>query len=196
MAASIRKIRHVFGLRKAASDAEEAQQQVATDLATAKQVQADSEVMLEYLQKAQAPRALFGTKFAERAKDKAKSRVEIMVESNDGEEFNFALEIYVALESAGWEVLLPSAIRPRDVVKQWSNRSKEELQAIPATVRIGGHPLGITIVGRESENFPTDKETPMYNLRRAFMSAGFPCVYGVDEGLPDDMLRIVVGAKQ
>ena len=181
IAASIRKIRHVFGLRRAASDAEKAQQQVARDLATAK---------------AQAPRVLFGTKFAEWAKDKAESRVEIMVESNDGEEFNFALEIYVELESVGWEVLLPSAILPHDVVKHWSNRSKEELQAIPATVRIGGHPLGITIVGRKSENFLTDKETPMYNLRWAFMNAGFPCVYGVDEGLPDNMLRIVVGAKQ
>jgi hypothetical protein len=181
IAASIRKIRHVFALRKAAYDAEKAQRQAAKDSAIAR---------------ARAPRLLFGTRFAEQAKDKAKSRVEIMVESNDGEEFNFALEIYVELESAGWEVLLPSAIRPHDVVKHWSNRSKEELQSIPATVRIGGHPSGITIVGRNREHFLMNKETPMYNLRRAFMNAGFPCVYGVDEGLPDDMLRIVVGAKQ
>lgn len=181
IAANIRKIRDVFALRKAASDAKRAQRQVAKDLAIAR---------------ALAPRVLFGTKFAEQAKDKAKARVELMVGSNDGEEFNFALEIYVELESAGWDVLLPSAIRPHDVVKHWSNRSKEELQAIPATVRVGGHPSGITIVGRKREHFLMNKETPMYNLRRAFMSAGFPCVYGVDEGLPDDMLRIVVGAKQ
>lgn len=155
---------------------------------------ARTELRLEEVRKAQAPRRISGAAFVETLKGKQPaSKVTVLYLPNDGEAYNFAWDVWRHLFRAGWNPSQPAPI-PSDIVTDMGQPKGEVVPDLPATMRAGGQPTGVSIVGHKID--PMALNDPMNVLTDAFLAAGMSQVSGgPDRGMEEGELRIVIGAK-
>jgi len=129
--------------------------------------------------------------FIDTLKDKPKGEATIVYPREDGEAFGFALQLFASLRQAGWRV---EVLEPIDLAKH-SKFSSDDLSAsrIPLVIAAGGQPTGISVVARRVPE-PTEQE-PFNSLVHALLPLGLPVGGGLDDNLPDNFLRIIVGPK-
>jgi hypothetical protein len=114
---------------------------------------------------------------------------------DDGEAFQFATSIFFVLKFAGWDAPVPMGI-PENVFTGVNPVPAILSKMLPATLRVGGQPTGISIVARSiPDTKPGEGTEPMDSLRNAFLRAGFGVACGTDAAMPEDAIRIVVGAR-
>jgi len=168
------------------------------EAAEARRRQAEAELRLEEIRKRQEPRWLPWDKFVGELKGKPTGAAEILYQPNDAEAYNLATEIQMALSFVGWQVSSPRPISSTDVRTVLRGAPESLIQAIPPTQRVGGQPFGVSIVANDLSTLgPPDPETPgaLNALAKAFRATLKPIGVTRDEGLPDNVFRIVVAAK-
>lgn len=153
---------------------------------------AEANIRLEELRKSQEPRRLT-QQFAEALKGRPTAKAEILYQPDNGEAFNFASAVFGAMKLSKWIVGLPRPISPEDIKKMEGD--PEVMNMFPSTMRVGGQPTGISLVANKIDPLPREELTPFNSLLKAFMSDGFGVGGGLDKGMADGEVRIVIGAK-
>jgi len=168
------------------------------DVADARTKQAEAETRLEELRRSQLGRAYtfdFG-KFVEALKDRPKGIAIILYAKDDTEAYQFAGKLAFSLRDAGWRSPSPKPITPSD---------NPALAGMPSEMVAGlpGSPDPLTnirvgIVANNLDESPSGSPDPLYKvLTNAFRASGRNASGGMlDSSLPNDTVRIVVGAKQ
>lgn len=164
---------------------------------------AEAELETEQLREQMAYRRLNGDAFVKALEDVPKLPVEIMYLRDDSESMEFAQQIAISLEKAGWKVLI------REPIPQ-PPRSDPQL---PTAMTVGGQPTGVTVVANAADADKRDIDfsvtdlanpqnivvfSPYGALQRAFL-IGLGKVSGSVGGKtapPAGRLRIVVAPRE
>lgn len=150
--------------------------------AEAKQKQTEAELSLEELRQRQEPRRLNFDVFVNTLRDKPKGKVLILYQPNDLEAYSLAIELFGALHAAAkWEVV--------DIP-----------QPAPQAAR-GTPPIltpGVIIEARDTMQavrpYP-EADTPLRALNDALFNSLGRVNVSLDESLPDNFFRVLVGPK-
>jgi hypothetical protein len=150
---------------------------------------------LERVAKRQAWRSLDSKSFVEALQGKPKAKVQIWYKPEDAEAQALAREIYSCLIQANWVASWPDPIPPNAVRKSdFGDLPEESLLKLSTLERVGGHPTGVTLIANDIS--PTNStDTPIGALFQALISVLQEAGSSRDPGLPNDLLRLVVGAK-
>lgn len=159
---------HTLGNRQAEKIA-----RLEKETAEAKQKQAEAELQLDYLRRNAGPRRVLGDKFLAALNGKDKGTVEIMYREGDSETEIFALEISSTLERADWKV---SAVKPTSE----GIRDDE----------------GIIIYASKIESIPLNNPSAFRGLADALATTVGRFSARVDETLPANHFRIMIGTKR
>jgi len=132
-------------------------------------------------------RAINSKEFMEVLRDQPAGEIfDILYPKDDGEAYDFAMEIAMALLTCGWVVGKFSAIQAK---------TGDPYDQLPSAASVGGAPTGITIAMQEIPS--TGQSTPaLTTLSKVFFDpSGQPLLHG-DPSLPTGVFRIIVGSKR
>jgi hypothetical protein len=201
---AIQKASDLSRAQTALSDAKDElvkEKQAETDLkiAEANRKQAEAELALERLRQKESPQWINQKGFLEALKDKPMPALVFVVFAENGESEMFAFQVMGYLSEAGWPVAGPAPL----------TRNKNAPAYMTAAESLGGSTSGLSVVGRGPLQAPRNKDgvlssffrddTPEDALWRAFQKAlNRPYIIhaGADPSLPDNTIRIIVGAKE
>jgi len=153
---------------------------------------------LDEVAKRQRPSTLPPEVLKKALSDKPPAKAEILYSPEGGEPYQFSLELFFGLWALKWEVAQPKPIPPDLAIGRYRTMPKELLAALPATMRVGGQPTGVTLVVKNGVISYTDLvegKSVRGALSKALADTLGSIAGGQDESLPEDMIRIVVGAK-
>jgi hypothetical protein len=148
--------------------------------------------------KRQRPRTLPADVLRNALSGKPPAKAEILYSPEGGEPYQFALELFFGLWALKWEVAQPRPIPPDLIIGRYRTMPKELLATLPATMRVGGQPTGVTLVLKNGSIAYADMvegKSISGALFKALADTLGSVSGGQDDSLPDDMVRIVVGAK-
>lgn len=117
--------------------------------------------------------------------------VEIWYQPDDGEAFDFALDVYNRFSEAGWALLgenpIPIPEQPAGKVPKWA----------PLSMRAGGMERGVTVVATDVPRGTNAEHSPLWAVLKAFASIGVSAAGSGsdDKSFPSDKLRVMVGSK-
>jgi uncharacterized protein YpmB len=173
------------------------------EAADAKRKQAEAELrvtqLAEQQQRQLTPRVFFLGDLAGSLKDKPKGVVEILFAGEDDEAHGFAQSLMLNLSIAGWQIVRLSPISsddPSQVLPEYAkpeNRDLPYFKNLPPISKVGGG-RGITLLSREMSEYG-DRNDPTRALLIELTKRGFPVNWSLHDSLPNNFVRIVVGAK-
>lgn len=133
-------------------------------------------------------------KFLDSLKAKPTGSVVIMYQPDDVEASVFASYLSGHLFSSGWKVNSPVPIPP-DLVTPNLRGSAAFLRTLPAVIRVGGQPTGISIVANSIDDLRPAKPTPLSALVEAFSACGVSTGLSINQELETNAFWLIVGPK-
>jgi hypothetical protein len=192
----------VAGLQKAASDAQSAQQRVATELETQRERAAKAEAVLLRLENRQGNRYVKNHSVSKGLKGKSTGTVIIWYQPNDPEAYWFANSISGELLAANWNIPIPVPI-PDNISSvaflgpeyQTFSAAVEKLdRTIPPATRIAGGNGELTLLSKAfNESDPNNLATILTNALRPLVFANWG--WRPAPTLPDNTFILIVGPK-
>ena len=192
----------VAGLQKAASDAQSAQQQVATELEAQRERAAKAEASLIRLENRQGNRYVKNHLVENALKGKPTGTVTIWYQPNDPEAYWFAQSIANELAGANWKVPMPVPV-PADISSvaflgpeyQALAASVENFdRTVPPTTRIAGGNAELTLLSRTyNAADPNDLTTILTEALKPLVFANWG--WRLASSLPEGSFILIVGPK-
>jgi len=140
-------IREIFKLKKEAAEAQ--------------QKQAQAELQLKHVSERQAQRRVEIPKFRAALNGKPKGKAQIMYLPNDGEAYNFAWSIEIALFGSGWIVASPIPIPPDGTGEGMRELPLDMLRRFPPTFRLGSALSRVASVSSASTKMAAERFAPL-----------------------------------
>lgn len=162
--------------RRDAATANERAEQLALKIEEESRKRAEAEESLERVRKKVLPRGLASL---DHIMEGAKGTAEIVYQKDDPEAYTFAGNVYLTLKLAGWDVT-----PPKPFVASGD---------IPASIEAGAMNTHVTICANFRYLQTTEPNSAYSTLQRFFSANELGVGGSIDESLPFDSCRIVIG---